>query len=197
MSRDPETIRVYDARAEEYAHVTATDSPGALLQAFIQSLPRGGSVLDLGCGPGHFARHMARAGLRVLATDASARMVALANEQPGVTARLATFDNLTYMQTFDGIWANFSLLHAPRNALPRHLSAIHRALKPGGQFHMALKTGTGAARDRLGRFYTYYTPSELTSLLFTAGFTVTKITFGRDKGLDGTESDWVSVASHA
>lgn len=197
MSRDPETIRVYDARAEEYAHVTATDKPGTLLQAFIQSVPQGGRVLDLGCGPGNFARLMALAGLRVLATDASARMVALTKEHPGIAARQETFDELTDIHAFDGIWANFSLLHVPRGDLPRHLSAIHRALKPGGQFHMALKTGTGEARDRLGRFYTYYTPEELTALLTAARFTVTKITFGRDKGLDGAESDWVSVASHA
>lgn len=197
MTGDPETIRTYDARAEDYARVTASDTPGALLQDFINALPEGGRVLDLGCGPGNFARLMARTGLQVHATDASARMVALASGIPGVTAEQATFDDLTAIAAFDGVWANFSLLHAPRDTMPRHLSAIYRALKPGGAFHLAVKTGTGEARDRLGRFYAYYSPDSLTALLTEAGFVVTKITHGRDKGLDGAESDWISVATHA
>lgn len=197
MTQDRDTIRVYDERATEYAEVTATDSPSRYLQSFISALSPAAHVLDLGCGPGLFAARMAQAGLRVDATDASSEMIALAAQHPGVTAFQATFDDLTATDTYHGIWANFSLLHAPRAAMPRHLSAIHRALRPGGQFHLAVKTGTGEGRDRLGRFYTYYTPEELTTLLNAAGFTVTKISPGRDKGLDGALSDWISVASHA
>lgn len=197
MSQDRDTIRVYDERAAEYASVTAQHVNSPFLQAFTAALPPAARVLDLGCGPGLFAAEMARAGLRVDASDASAEMVALAARHRDVSVSLATFDELSATDTYDGIWANFSLLHARRADLPRHLAAIHRALRPGGQFHLALKTGTGEGRDLLGRFYTYYTPEELTALLHDAGFTVTKITPGRDKGLDGTESDWVSVATHA
>ena len=124
-------------------------------------------------------------------------MVALANQLPGVTARQESFSELTAQSTYDGVWANFSLLHAPRSEMPSHLSRIHSALKPGGQFHMTVKTGQGDSRDRLGRFYTYYQPAEIRTLLETAGFTVMKISPGRDKGLDGSLSDWISVASHA
>ncbi|SMO82172.1 Methyltransferase domain-containing protein [Thalassovita litoralis] len=197
MTIDPETIRIYDAQADEYARVTASDQPDPFLQSFMDAVPAGGQVLDLGCGPGNFARHMVRAGLHVTAVDASAEMVARAGQIDGVTARQATFDDLTDTAIYHGVWANFSLLHAPRAAMPRHLAAIHHALKPKGRFHLALKTGMGEKRDRLGRFYTYYTPEEVSSLLAAAGFTVTKITPGRDKGLDGAESDWISVASHA
>lgn len=196
-STDPDTIRVYDTRADDYARVTAADTPDPLLQAFIDVLPPQGHVLDLGCGPGVFARLMAQAGLHVTATDASAQMVALAAKQPGIRARQASFDDLTDTDTYDGVWANFSLLHAPRHALPRHLKSIHNALKSGGHFHLSVKTGSGQARDTLGRFYTYYSPDQLDHLLADAGFTVTKITPGRDKGLDGALSDWISVASHA
>lgn len=197
MSTDPKTIRTYDTHADEYARVTYTDKPDALLQAFIDAVPQKGRVLDLGCGPGTFANLMAQSGLSVDATDASAEMVARAARHQGVSAQQATFDDLTAHNRYDGIWANFSLLHAPRTAMPHHLAAIHTALRPHGVFHLAVKTGEGEHRDRLGRLYTYYSPETLTGLLETARFTVQKITPGRDKGLDGSLSDWISVATHA
>ena len=196
MCPDPETIRIYDTRAADYARVVATSTPGALLSAFIAAIPAGGRVLDLGCGPGLSAAWMAKAGLKADAVDASAEMVTLAAAHPGVTAWQASFDDLDATAHYDGIWANFSLLHAPRADMPGHLAAIHRALRPGGQFHIALKTGTDEARDSLGRLYTYYTPDALTALLTETGFTVTKTTTGRDKGLDGSMADWVSLAAH-
>ena len=41
---------------------------------------RGGAVLELGCGSGALTRHLVAAGHRVIATDASPAMVALARE---------------------------------------------------------------------------------------------------------------------
>jgi trans-aconitate methyltransferase len=194
---DIETIRLYNARADDYAQVTATDGPDAALAGFIARLAFGAHVLDLGCGPGVSAGHMAAAGLRAEAWDASAGMVALAAQQPGVAAREADFDALTAAAAYEGIWANFSLLHAPREEMPRHLAAIRRALVPGGLFHVAVKEGQGSARDTLGRLYTYYTEAELSELLQTAGLTPGEFTRGEDMGLDGVMARWISVTAHA
>jgi len=196
LTRDPETLRVYDEMAGKYAAVTADVASDPLLASFIDALPRGAHVLDLGCGPGIIAAHMAGSGLRVTATDASREMIALAVGSPGVTARLATFDEITGEDIFDGIWANFSLLHAPRADMPRHLAALHAALKPGGLFHIALKSGTGAHRDSLGRLYTYYTADELDTLLRAAGFTPFSSATGHDTGLSGEMADWIAIAAH-
>ncbi|KUF11036.1 class I SAM-dependent methyltransferase [Pseudoponticoccus marisrubri] len=194
---DPETIRVYDSRAGEYARVTASDGPDATLQAFIAALPPGGRVLDLGCGPGLSAGHMAAAGLEVEAWDASAEMVALAAARPGVTARQAVFEDLQAEAAYDGVWANFSLLHAPRAAMPGHLAAIKRALKPAGLLHLGLKTGEGARRDALGRHYTYYTQDALFDLLRAAGLRPGPARHGADTGLDGVVAPWITVTAHA
>ena len=48
--------------------------------------------------------------------------------------------------------------------MPMHLKNVANALKGGGIFHVGLKTGTGEQRDRLGRFYAFYTDEELTGL---------------------------------
>ncbi|WP_299876324.1 bifunctional 2-polyprenyl-6-hydroxyphenol methylase/3-demethylubiquinol 3-O-methyltransferase UbiG [uncultured Sulfitobacter sp.] len=194
---DPETLAVYAAKVGDYVALTgdgATRDP--LLRAFIADLPTGGHVLDLGCGPGHAAATLAEAGLHVTATDAVAEMVEIAAQHPGVTARVATFDDISEAAAYDGIWANFSLLHAPRADMPRHLSALHRALKANGLLHIALKTGTGEKRDPIGRLYTYYTDAELSGLLADAGFTVTSRATGREKGLDGVPADWLALRAY-
>lgn len=193
---DDETLRVYEARAAEYAEM-AGKGPYPTLGAFMAALPEGAHVLDFGCGPGLDAAHMAAQGFTVEALDASAEMVRLATARPGVSARQGSFDDLTAESAYDGLWASFSLLHAPRADMPCHLAAIARALKPGGLLGLTLKEGTGEQRDRLGRFYTYYTEAELRSLLAAAGLTVTQVTRGSGTGLDGTASDWISVTAHA
>ncbi|MBB3992643.1 2-polyprenyl-3-methyl-5-hydroxy-6-metoxy-1,4-benzoquinol methylase [Sulfitobacter undariae] len=194
---DPETLAVYAAQARRYAaYNQAVNESDPRLAAFIAALPAAGDVLDLGCGPGHSARVMAAAGLNVLAVDAVAEMITLAAQHPGVTAQQQTFDDIKGSDFYDGIWANFSLLHAPRSDLPRILKSLHTALRAGGRFHIAMKLGTDTKRDTIGRAYTYVTQDELYNLLSTAGFNITKTTTGRDKGLDGTYADWIAVAAY-
>ena len=195
---DKETLAVYGEKAQEYLELTQeAPEKEPLFAAFLAALPPQATVLDLGCGPGHFAAAMAQHGHRITATDASPEMVALADKHPGVSAAVATFDDIAGDQIYDGVWANFSLLHAGRADMPRHLAALHAALKPGGLFHIALKSGEASKRDTLGRLYTYYTDAELTGLLQDAGFTVTNRAEGADKGLDGQMATWIALHAHA
>lgn len=196
MSSDAETLAVYSAKAQDYADLTVDLEGDKHLAAFIKAMPTGARVLDLGCGPGRAAAQMAAKGLTVDAIDAVPEMVAMAAAHPGVTAWQATFEDITGDAIYDGIWANFSLLHAARSDMPRHLAALRRALKPGGLFHIGVKTGTGEARDSIGRLYTFYSEDELRSLLSAAGLAPHASWTGRDIGLSGEASDWVVVHAH-
>lgn len=189
---DEKTIRLYDAKARDYAtRFDGGTKPGAHLARFIAALPDGGHVLDLGCGPGGSAGHMQRAGLRVDAIDASREMVKMARDTQGVNARHATFDDLDAVAAYDGVWANFSLLHAAREDLPRHLDAIARSLRSGGTFHIGMKTGTGMSRDHLDRRYTFVEEAELATLLEGAGFDILHRDRGHEVGLAGTDDWWI------
>lgn len=193
---DPETLAVYDAKIDDYAQLTEDEAAGAQLSRFLDALPAGAHVLDLGCGPGHAAAAMQAQGMTVDAVDASAEMVKHAREVLNVPARQATFDDIDGTDVYDGIWASFSLLHAPRSEMPRHLAALNSALKPGGILSIGMKLGTGEARDALGRFYTYYTKTELIGLLTAAGYTVKDHHLGSGVGLDGTTADWITITAH-
>lgn len=194
---DRETIAAYDARVETYAGLVERDAPDPALVAFIGRLPAGGFVLDLGCGPAQASATMRDHGLRVDPVDASPEMVRLANETHAIGARVANFDAIEGTAIYDGIWANFSLLHAPPEDFPRYLSALHTALKPRGAFHIGMKLGSGARRDRLGRFYAYYTEAELTGHLETAGFTILDSAKGEDMGLAGDVEPWITLTAQA
>lgn len=189
---DKRTIAVYDAKAVDYAKLTLADrSPD--MRRFIEALPAGARVLDLGCGPAAASAHLRDAGMIPDPMDASTAMVALANETYAIGARLGTFEDIA--GSYGGVWANFSLLHATAEDLPRYIQMIANTLPKGGAFHIGMKTGSGTARDALDRRYTYVTVDSLQDLLTNAGFVVTNTRTGVDKALAGTDDPYVICLS--
>lgn len=190
---DPDTIAVYDARAADYAARFAAVPPD--LAPFAALLPEGARVLDLGCGPGHCAAWLAARGVEAHAWDASQAMVDLAAAHPGVRARLATFDDLDGVADWDGVWASFSLLHAPRAAFGGLLGAIARATRTGGAVHVAMKTGAGEARDGIGRRYSYVSEAEMRDHMERAGLRLRATRRGADAGLSGEVAPWCAMTA--
>lgn len=197
MARDDETVAVYDAKAAEYSEVFARTEIAPELERFMAGLRKGAAVLDLGCGPGTHAAQMYANGFKVTAIDASTAMIELAKAHQGVEVRQAEFSDLNEQGVYDGVWAHFSLLHAPRSEFPAHLLRIAKALKPGGLLHMGMKTGSGEKRDRLGRLYTFYTAEELRGLLNSAHFSVLEEVTGASAGLAGSVDPWVELLARA
>ncbi|MBF9034857.1 methyltransferase domain-containing protein [Rhodobacterales bacterium HKCCE2091] len=193
---DAETLAVYDSRAADYADLPMTETQVRALDRFLDGLAPPARILDLGCGPGIHAARMAAAGHVVTGIDASPGFVAAARAR-GVDARLGTFDDLSESAAYDAAWASFSLLHAPRADMPRHLAALRRALKPGGRLFLGLKTGTGEGRDALGRFYTFYAEDELRALLDAAGFRIDRTETGAEAGLAGSVDPFILVEARA
>ena len=197
MATDDKTIAVYDEKVDAYSAAFSAAEADPSLSRFIKHLSAGATVLDLGCGPGSHAAALHANGFEVTATDASSAMVKQTSSHAGIAVRQAEFSELEDQDVFDGIWANFSLLHEPRSNMADHLSRIFKALKPGGIFHIGMKTGSSEGRDHLGRFYTYYSSSELHRFLTDAGFQVIGEVAGEGAGLAGTVDPWVEILSRS
>jgi SAM-dependent methyltransferase len=111
----------------------------AVWRVLERELPAGGRLLDLGCGPGTDAVHLARHGYRIVAVDWSPQMVARARDNAAaaqvelqVTALHVGIQDVLPAGPFDGIYSNFG----PLNCVP-DLGAVAAAcaarLRPGGK----------------------------------------------------------------
>ncbi|NDV02125.1 class I SAM-dependent DNA methyltransferase [Pseudoroseicyclus tamaricis] len=192
VGADAGTIAWYDSHSADYAALRAADLPTRHLAAFAEHLPPGADVLDLGCGSGACTAALTARGFAVTGLDASAGLLAEARAAaPDATFRQASFAELDETEAYDGIWANFSLLHAPRSALPGHLMAIAKALRPRGLLHLGMMTGEGDRRDRLGRHYSYHAPVELRQMLAAAGLRERSSHEGQGHSTAGDAIGWI------
>lgn len=78
-----------------------------------------------------------------------------AERRLGHPVRVMRFMELDEQTAFDGVWANASLLHAPRAELVPILQRIHRALRPGAILFATFKEGNREGKDSLGRHFNF------------------------------------------
>lgn len=193
---DRETIAVYAMKLDDCANLKIGRTERAAMNIFCEGFAVGAKILDLGCGPGLHARAFLDKGFDVRALDATAEFVHAARSN-GIDAHIGTFDDLKEIAIYDGIWASFSLLHAPKANFLHHLQSCHRALCSGGHMYLGMKVGFGERRDHLGRFYAFYTEEELRTLLHSVGFRNLKSHTGTSTGLAGTSDPYVLINAHA
>ena len=182
---DPGTLEFYRRNAVSYA--AWAKGPSARLIGFLNLLPQGGSILELGCGAGAHAAEMLARGFVLRATDGSPEMAEIASRRLNHPVATMRFDELAENEAFDGVWASACLLHVPKGDLAGVLASIHRALKTGGVFYASYKAGEGDGRDSLGRYYNYVSADWLRATYAAAGAWQT-ISFDTSeiKSFDGT-----------
>lgn len=150
--RDPER---YDAM------VSAEDCEGALPALLSRIAPdlQGGHALEVGVGTGRVTRMLLRAGATVRGCEYAAPMLAVAHRRLLAEGFAADAMELTvgdaYTADFDDAWADLAVAgwvfgHALRwhpddwqERITHSLTAMRRALKPGGRLVVIETLGTG------------------------------------------------------
>jgi len=170
------TVATYDHIAERYT-ARATYPLEQELACFKQMVPKGGLVLDVGCGPGQYTRALEARGLRVVGFDLSRGL--LRQAQAAGTPRLVCADMRRIPiadECADGCFVCASLLHLPHAQAPQALLEFRRVLRPGGALYVGVKEGEGekwvAGREGYERFFAYYRLEEINRLIWAAGFEV-------------------------
>ena len=159
-----ETLNYYAQNAQEFIAGTVDVDMSRLYRHFLTHLPQDGSILDLGCGSGRDSKFFADLGYRVTAVDGSEELCRRAERLIGFPVRCLLFEELDYVNKFDGIWACASLLHVEKEKMPHILDLVARALKVGGTLYLSYKYGAGQRVDN-GRFFSDYTETDI-PLLF-------------------------------
>jgi SAM-dependent methyltransferase len=104
----------------------------ALVRRYLAGLP--GPVLDLGCGPGHWAAYLHSCGADVTGVDMVPEFIAHARAtHPGPEFRLGSITEVDAPEhSVAGILAWYSTIHLPPPELGRVLAAFRRLLMPAG-----------------------------------------------------------------
>ncbi|MFX1497102.1 MAG: class I SAM-dependent methyltransferase [Promethearchaeota archaeon] len=111
-----------------------------LAELFCEKLPEKALILDLGSGTGlPFAKYFVDKGLKVLGIDISAKMVKLSQENvPKADFRELSMTDLDYIDKFDGIFSNYSMLCLSPPLFKDVANRLEKALKSKGLLYIAL-----------------------------------------------------------
>ena len=131
-----ETLQGFDRAASAYGATWEAHPLAGLWRARVVArcaavFPAGGTILDLGCGPGLDAASLGELGFSVTAVDSSPEMVAAARGR-GVDARLGDLVSPGVGGPFDGVLSNFGALNCLRDLTPlgATLAGLTRAGAP-------------------------------------------------------------------
>lgn len=202
------TKAVYeDSRiVEEYFQVYVKTMDRELASTFVSSLSSGRQVLDLGCGPGHYAGLISELGAQVTGLDYSSAMIAKAREvAPRATLVVGDMFELNSIfaeNSFDGIWANASLFHMQAEEVDKVLSSMNHVIKPDGKVYIRVKEGVFGTRvvkenvygQTIEREFLFWDEKHLSEALARNGFVTDRLerqrkTYSHREG----EIDWLRV----
>lgn len=196
---DPEysrqTIAHYDRNAERFWQGTRDHDVAQNRAALLGAIEAPGPyrILDFGCGPGRDLRYFSELGHEAIGLDGSAALAALARAHSGCEVMVQDFLDITLTyDCFDGIFANASLFHVERAALPELLRRLHASLKPRGVLFSSNPRGHDEEGVSGGRFSCFHSEPSWRRLVGAAGF-VEIDHFYRPAGLPRDQQPWFAT----
>jgi len=189
------TIAHYDRNAVAFREGTwnhdVSQNHAAFLGALEGTPPW--SILDLGCGPGRDLCHFRALGHEAVGLDGSVELVAMARAALGCEVLHQDFLNLSLPAgRFHGVFANASLFHVPRPALPEVLVKLHAALKPHGVLFSSNPRGQNQEGMQGDRYGCYFDLETWRAYVTAAGF-VELDHFYRPPGLPREQQPWLAT----
>lgn len=159
------TSEYYKKEAASYCAETLSFGVDDLYPPFLSKLSPNAHILDLGCGAGRDSRHFLQQGYQITALDSSPAIAAFAEKEINAPVEVKTFSEIRAIDTFDGVWANASLLHCPKGQIEEVFRRLINSLRANGVWFMSFKYGSKETMDHCGRFFNNYTKESLTDLL--------------------------------
>ena len=151
------TLDFYNNNSKSYIESTLSVDMSHLYKDFLKHIPKGGHILDLGCGSGRDSLEFIKRGYNITAVDGSKELSIAASKIIGQEVIFNKFEDLQLTEKFHGIWACASLLHINKRDLINVIKNISSNLEDNGVFYMSFKYGKGEYIDEKGRYFNCYT----------------------------------------
>ena len=150
-------------------------------------------ILDFGCGPGRDLAAFRGLGHETIGIEGSAALAAMAREHSGCDVWEQDFLALNLPAAhFDGIFANASLFHVPKQELPRVLRELHASLKPEGVLFSSNPRGNNDEGWNRGRYGAYHDLASWRAFVEDAGFSELEHYY-RPPGLPLEQQPWLAT----
>ncbi len=191
-----QTIAHYDGHAQSFWEWTKNHDVSQNIAAFLGACQPDKvlDILDFGCGPGRDVLHFKALGHRPVGLDGSAAFCQMAVGLTGCPVLWQDFLELDLPgQAFDGIYANASLFHVPRQHLLEVLGKLHRALRNGGILFTSNPRGDGETVQGL-RYGNYMELETSERFLAAANFEILHHYY-RPEGLPREQQPWLAIVS--
>ena len=133
------TLNYYNNNSKEYFEKTKSAATTALYKEFLENIPAGGSIVDLGCGSGRDSLYFMNNGYNVTPIDGSSELAKEASQLLNHNVIVSRFEELKLEGKYDGIWACASLLHVNREDIVSVLKKLVNNLKDGAVFYLSFK----------------------------------------------------------
>ena len=159
------TLDYYNKNSEEYFNSTLNVDMTNTYKAFLKLVPKGGKILDLGCGSGRDSMNFMKLGYEVTAVDGAKELAKKASVLLGKEVIVSTFEELKLKEKFHGIWACASLLHIKREDLKIVLNNLYNNLEDNGVFYMSFKYGEKEYVDDKNRYFNCFTDESIISFI--------------------------------
>ncbi len=185
-------VEYYNLNADSFFEGSVGADMSYSIDRFISFLPEGGRVLDARCGSGRDSKAFLDAGFDVISFDASEEMCRRASEYTGREVMNMRFEDMSFANEFDGIWACASLLHVPMAELPEIMKKMNMALKEGGVMYASFKYGDGT-KMRGERRFSDFNEESVVPLFETAGLTILHREIGSDSRPGREDEKWINV----
>ena len=138
------TIEWYDKNAVDYANQTRNLDMESVRNVFLENIPKGGTILEVGSGSGRDTKHFLDNGYKVTAVDKSSELAKQAEEYTGQKVIVDDVKNLNFKNKFDGVWDLACLVHSKsKEELHKTYNNLSKALKSGGYLYTTFKIGEG------------------------------------------------------
>lgn len=185
-------IEYYNINADSFYENSVNADMSEWRNRFLKHIPDGGRILDVGCGSGRDSKAFIKDGFSVVAIDASREMCQKASEFLGQEVWQIRFEEMSFEEEFDGVWACASLLHAGEKELPEVMSKVYTALKINGIFYASFKYGDGVTQ-RGERFFIDFTEKSIKPFLEEKGFEIIESGITTDVRPGRENEKWTNV----